>query len=257
MIVAPNGQVAMVDNGRWTGCSNTVSYVQGLGISTITYHFATHYDADHIGCLDDLVAAGVSVGVACYDRGDSKDTAVFDSYVAACGAKRQTASKGQVVTLGAVAITVVDLNGAGVSTSEENALGLILKLSYGAFDHEFGGDLPGAGPDIESAVGSEVGDVEVFKVHHHGSASSNNDNWLNATTPEVGIVSVGGNPYGHPTAEALNRLHNQGVKTYWTNTGSGVTPDAAWDKVAGSSIVIEAKPSGGYTVSGPGFADSY
>jgi len=196
LIVTPDGQVAMVDDGRWTSCSNTVNYVQSLGITTIAYHFATHYDADHIGCLDDLVAAGVSVGVACYDRGGSKDTAVFDSYVAACGAKRQTATKGQLITLGAATITVVDLNGAGVSTSDENALGLVLKVSYGAFDHEFGGDLPGEGPDIESVVGPEVGDVEVYKVHHHGSASSNNDNWLNATTPEVGIVSVGGNPYG-------------------------------------------------------------
>ena len=29
----------------------------------------THYHADHIGCLDDLVDAGVTVGT-CYDRGN-------------------------------------------------------------------------------------------------------------------------------------------------------------------------------------------
>ncbi len=151
------------------------------------------------------------------------------------------------------------MNGAGVSTTEENALGLVLKVSYGAFDHEFGGDLPGDGPDIESVAGPEVGNVEVYKVHHHGSKYSNNDNWLAATTPEVGIVSVGGNSYGHPTAEALARLHSHGVKTYWTGPGSGVAPDAAWDKVAGGSIEIEANPGQGssYTVSGPGVADNY
>jgi hypothetical protein len=164
LIIAPNGQVAMVDNGRWTGCGNTVSYAQGLGISTIAYHFATHYDADHIGCLDDLAAAGITIGTACYDRGGSKDTDVFDDYVAACGAKRQTATKGQVVTLDAgsvnpVTISVNDLNGAGVSTTEENALGLV-RSSHTYLTDIFAGDLPGESPDIESVVGQEVGDVE-------------------------------------------------------------------------------------------------
>src|SRR4030067_831308 len=50
LIISPRGQVAMVDNGRWTDCDNTVAYLQGLGISGIDYHFATHYDADPIGC---------------------------------------------------------------------------------------------------------------------------------------------------------------------------------------------------------------
>jgi len=209
------------------------------------------------------VAAVINVDI-CYGRGGSEDTAVFADYAAACGPKRSTVTKGQVVTLDVgpsmpVTITVVDVNGAGVSTTDDNALGLVLKVSYGAFDHEFGGDLPGDSPDIESVVGPEVGDVEVYKVHHHGSRYSSNDNWLAATTPEVGIISVGANSHGHPTAEALARLHNHGVKTYWTNRGSGVDPDPAWDKVANGSIVIEANPDLGsnYTVSGPGFADSY
>ena len=263
LIISPGGQVAMVDDGRWTACGNTVSYLQRLNVTRIDFHFATHYDADHIGCLDDLAAAGINVQVACYDRGGSKETQTFNDYAAACGPKRQTASKGDVITLdgGAeapVTIRMVDLNGAGVGTSEENALSLVLKLSYGAFDHVFGGDLPGDEPDIESIVGPEVGDVEVYKVHHHGSKSSSNDNWLNAITPDVGIVSVGDNSYDHPTTEALTRLHNHRVKTYWTNTGSGVMPDPGWDRVAGT-IVIAARPGLGesFTVSGQDFTDSY
>jgi len=265
LIISPGGRVAMVDNGRRTACSNTVSYLQRLNVTRIDFHFATHYDADHIGCLDDLAAAGINVQVACYDRGGSKETQTFNDYAAACGAKRQTASKGDVITLdggseASVTIRVVDLNGAGVSTDEENALSLVLKLSYGAFDHVFGGDLPGGGdaPDIESIVGPEVGAVEVYKVHHHGSKSSSNDNWLDATTPEVGIIPVGDNSYGHPTTEALTRLHNHGVKSYWTNTGSGAMPDVVWDRVSGS-IVIEARPGLGesFTVSGQDFTDSY
>jgi len=136
----------------------------------------------------------------------------------------------------------------------------VLKVSYGAFDEVIGGDLTGDGStDVETTVGPEVGDVEVYKVHHHGSAFSTNDNWLDATTPEVGIIQVGnGNSYGHPTAAALGRLHAHGVKTYWTETGAGATPDPTWDKVANETIVVQADPgtSDSYTVSGPGFNDS-
>ncbi len=247
----------MVDNGRWTNCSNTVSYLEELSITSIDYHFASHYHADHIGCLDDLDAAGIRVTTACYDRGGSFDSATFDDYAATCGELRETVSQGQVITLdqGAVTITVIDLNGAGESTSEENALSLVLRLSYGAFDEVLAGDLTGEGPDIESIVAPRVGDVEVYKVNHHGSRFSSNDAWLAGTTPAVAVISVGSNSFGHPTADALARLHEHGVQTYWTNSGSGVSADPMWDRVGGT-IVIEAL-RGSFTVSGAGFTDAY
>jgi len=246
----------MIDNGRWTNCDNTVSYVTGEGISHIDYHFATHYHADHMACLDDLVDAGVAVGT-CYDRGGSFGTQTFQDYIGACGAARQTVVKGQAITLGAVTITVVDLSGAGLSTSDENALSLVLKLTYGSFDHVFPGDLTGTSPDAESIVGPEVGDVDVCKVSHHGSKTSTLDAWLNATDPEVCILSVGDNSFGHPTSEAMGRLHDHGVHTYWTNQGSGVAPQGL-DTVADGAVVITV-PAGGntYTVSGSGFSVAY
>ena len=261
LIISPGGDVAMIDNGRWTNCTKTVLYLQGLNITSIDYHFASHYHADHIGCLDDLAAAGITVGTACYDRGGTFDSATFDDYVATCGPLRQTLSIGQVITLDAgapvpVTITVVALDGAGVGTSDENALSLVLKLSYGAFDEVLAGDLTGMSPDdVESVVGPLIGDVEIYKVNHHGSRFSSNDNWLNETTPEVAIISVGSNSFGHPTEEALARLHSHGIQTYWTNLGSGATPDPESDRVGGT-IVIEAATNA-FSVSGAGFTDSY
>lgn len=41
--------------------------------------------------------------------------------------------------------------------------------------------------------------AEFLKVAHHGSAGSTSTAWLDAVQPRFGIVSVGGNPYGHPT----------------------------------------------------------
>lgn len=271
LLISPNGQTALFDDGVYTDCSVIKSYLQGLGITSVDYHFLSHYHADHLGCIDDLAAIGITIATAGYDRGSSYSSASYTSYVNTLGAKRTTMAKGQVVTLDAgsanpVTIKCVDLNGAGVyspSGSDENAKSLCLLVSYGAFQEEIDGDLTGdppSGNDVETTVGPEVADIEVYKAHHHGSRYSTNDNWLNATTPEVCVISCGdGNSYGHPTLDALTRLHNHGVKTYWTETGAGATPNPTWDKVAHGTVVIQADPGAnqGYTVSGPGFNDSY
>ncbi len=262
LLISPLGETALFDDGNYLDCSGIKAYLQGQGLTSIKYHFTTHYHSDHIGCIDDLAAIGITIGTKGYDRGGSYSSGVYTAYVNTLGTKRATITKNQVITLDAgaanpVYIKCVDLNGAGVySGTDENSLSTVYKVSYGAFDEALGGDLSSV---VEAAVGAEMGDVEVYKVHHHGSATSTSAGWLTATTPEVGIISVGsGNSYAHPTATALTNLHNAGVKTYWTETGAGLAPNPTWDKVGGT-IVVQAQPATGaaYTVAGSGFTDTY
>lgn len=271
LLISPNGQTALFDDGNYLSCTGIKNYLQGLGITTVDYHFCSHYHSDHLGCIDDLAAIGITIGTAGYDRGYTYSSGTYTAYVNTLGAKRQTMTKNQVVTLDAAAanpvlIKCVDLNGAGVYSvngSDENAKSLVMLVSYGNFQEEIGGDLTGdvaSSNDVESTIGPEVGAVEVYKAHHHGSRYSNNDNWLNALQPKVCVISCGnGNTYGHPTIEALNRMHAHSVHTYWTETGNGAAPNASWDKVASGTVVIQAQPGPGaaFTVTGPGINDSY
>lgn len=277
VIITPGGQVVLIDEGTnftvgssGPSCSRVLSTLQSLGVTHVDMHFASHYHADHIGCLTSLTGITVDYG---WDRAESYSSGTYTSYAnyLAVGARRRTVVKNQIFTLDSlsahpVTIKVVAFGGDGIATSDENAKCLVLKLSYGEYDEEFGGDLPGypsgsssSNTNIETKVGPQVGKVEVYKVHHHGSAYASYDDWLNATQPKVGIVSVGtGNTYGHPTASALNRLHNHGVRTYWTELGSGAAPNATWDKVAGSAIRIYAvwQPGGVDSIYATGIADT-
>ncbi len=272
VLISPLGQVVMIDDGvnnnPTPACAVKVpDQLVALGVTHVDHHFSSHYHSDHIGLFASNLFGPGGIATLDYgwDRAGSYNTGVYTSYVGAIGDRRRTLVKGQVITLDSlsahpVTITCVDLAGAGTGTGDENSLSLVLKVSYGEFDEVFGGDLQGSGPDVESIVGPEVGPVEVYKVHHHGSATSSNVNWLNATQPKIGVISVGNpNGYGHPRVEALTRLHAAGVHTYWTEAGSGAPPDPLWDKVSNNQVVISAtwEPGGVDTVRGTGFADTF
>jgi len=272
VIISPLGQVALIDEGP-SGVTpangvTVVNQLKALGVTYVDYHFASHYHSDHIGNIAAIVSGGIPIGYG-WDRGGSYSTGAYTTYVNTLGSKRRTMVKNQVVLLDSLAahpviIKCVDLAGAGIPTSDENSLAMVLKITYGEFDETFGGDLPGANSgsyvNVETTVGPEAGPVEVYKVHHHGSATSSLTAWLGATAPKIGVISEGnGNSYGHPTASALTRLHNAGVHTYWTETGTGVAPNPSWDKVSNNQVIISAtwQPGGVDTVRGSGFADTF
>jgi beta-lactamase superfamily II metal-dependent hydrolase len=272
VIISPLGDVALIDEGPGGTNAMGVSVVgqlQALGITHVEHHFASHYHADHIAEIDAIVAAGIPINRG-WDRGGSYTTTTYTTYNTTLGTKRRTMVKNQIVTLDSlsahpVTIKCINLAGAGLYTgTEENVLSMVLKVSYGEFDAVFGGDLSGytsgSYKDIETTVGPQVGPVEVYKVHHHGSATSSNPAWLSAIQAKIGVISLGnGNSYGHPTAAALTRLHAANVRTYWTELGTGVAPNPSWDKVSNGQVRISAtwQAAGVDTVRGTGFADTF
>ena len=104
----------------------------------------------------------------------------------------------------------------------ENDYSLSLKFTLGPFELFSGGDLSGLsqqksfGPvrvsynDIESIAVPRIGDVEVYRVNHHGSDHSSNPCFVQALHPEVSIFSTGANSYGHPSIRVYDLLKSIG-----------------------------------------------
>ena len=97
-----------------------------------------------------------------------------------------------------------------------NELGLTILCSLGDFDTLITGDMDSK---TERALldAYPLPDIEVLLVGHHGSRYSTSAELLETVTPEVGVVSVGSNSYGHPTEEALLRLTDAGMTVYRTD----------------------------------------
>lgn len=61
------------------------------------------------------------------------------------------------------------------------------------------------------------GDVAGLKVAHHGSETGNSEGWLRRLNPEVAVISVGENKYGHPNEVVLKRMADLGIKVMRTD----------------------------------------
>jgi competence protein ComEC len=258
-IQSPSGKCAIIDGGPTNAeGTNLLSFIQDtMGLTHLDYTFVSHYHTDHITGLDDVIngLTSDSILTGCFDRGESYTTQAYTNYVNAAGSKRTTAVLGQVFDLGSgVSLQCVCKNGKTISGdsivpgAEENNEALGLLLSCGSFKMLFANDIAGYNSgsykDQESILAPDVGDISVLSVNHHGSATSSNPTYISTLQPEVSVISVGTNSYGHPAQAALDRLAALSTNNiYQTALGSGGTLPSARDSIVNSNIWILVGPS--------------
>ena len=115
--------------------------------------------------------------------------------------------------------------GASTTSRDPNDFSVMVILRYSDFDALFTGDI---GP---AAIGnvlatSRVNDVDYLKVPHHGSKNGLTQNLLNVSKPEVAVISVGKNQWGHPHKVVLDMLEKAHVKVFRTDKMGDVEIDS-------------------------------
>lgn len=102
--------------------------------------------------------------------------------------------------------------GAASFSGDLNDTSITLELNFGNFKALFPGDLSSL-----SEADLPLDDVNILKVAHHGSKYSTSIDFLATTKPELAIISVGKNYYGHPAKELLERLRDEDTKILRTD----------------------------------------
>ena len=64
--------------------------------------------------------------------------------------------------------------------------------------------------------------ADVLKVSHHGSRYSTCDEFLEAVDPEIAIIGVGRNNYGHPADEVIEKLRENDIIVYRTDLDGAI-----------------------------------
>jgi beta-lactamase superfamily II metal-dependent hydrolase len=265
LIKSPTGVTMLIDGGNTGNGTNIIRpYLTSLGITSLSYVVCSHYHADHLGGLDEVInGMGASNIGSVYDRGSDAPlptTVAFNDYVTAANStgRRYKVALGQILDLGGgVTIKCVATDGEVINygvvpnaTGSENDLSVGWRLNYNSFQYFTGGDLGGETSyyaDNETPLAPQVGDVDVFKINHHGSQYSTNQTFVNTLKPEVGIIPVGTNTYGHPTQVVLDRLATANCYMYQIATGSGGTIPSGKGVVANNNVILKTSGTS-YTV---------
>ena len=104
---------------------------------------------------------------------------------------------------------------SGDNPSDLNDASIVLRLDFGENSFLFTGD---ATTKVEKEILNKNLKVDVYKVAHHGSNSSNSKSFLDKVNPTYGIISTEqDNNYGHPHDEVLKRLETRNIKLYRTD----------------------------------------
>jgi competence protein ComEC len=114
------------------------------------------------------------------------------------------------------------------STTNANELSLVVRLDYGEFSALFTGDI---GITSEKIILENNKDLNcnLLKVAHHGSKYSSDKNFVEAAEPNMSVISVGRNRYGHPSPETIERIADQGSKIYQTVNSGGILVEV-WER---------------------------
>ena len=112
---------------------------------------------------------------------------------------------------------------APLGSGETNEEGLTVLASQGEFDVLVTGDM---GSDVEELLlrHTQLPELEVLAVGHHGSKYSTSQALLDQTRPECALISVGAdNRYGHPAQETVERIAAAGAEIYRTDVSGTIT----------------------------------
>ena len=209
----------LIDGGTNKAGPRLVEYLTGHVDGILDYIIATHPDHDHIGGLDDVLAA-FQVGEI-IDSGYPNTTQSWVDYWAAVEAEPDcllSFDEDRVIPLNETAY--LEIIETGDHWTASNDMSVIAQLVCGEVEVLFTGDMTAT---AEGESLSLFRDVDVLKIGHHGSKTSTSQEFLEVIRPEYAVASYKqGNSYGHPTAVVLQRLFDMGTTVYGTGKSGNV-----------------------------------
>lgn len=193
---------------------------------TVDLLIATHFDADHISGLIDMLER-YQVGAILLPRRRA-DTALSRKFL------HEVKEEGTVIKEGIRSQNFQKIELPGEVEFEilnpleekkyknDNDAGIVNLVRYGDIEFLLLADV---GREVERSLSPLLPQgIEVVKVAHHGSKSSSDEQFLSAISPELFVIQVGkDNRYGHPAKETLATLALVGAPLWRTDSRGTLT----------------------------------
>ena len=161
--------------------------------------FLTHPDTDHLNGL-----------LTVFQRYQVKY--FFSNFKIEGIMKARSLQKSDKVKIGPLQFLALWPDQQEIASKDINENSLVLEMVFGKLEVLLEGDIT---QKIEEKIKSDP--VDILKVAHHGSKNSTSEDFLMRIRPQLAVISVGKNRFGHPAKETLERLLKSQIKVLRTD----------------------------------------
>ena len=218
-VVCSCGHTCLVDVGdTYTPASDYLS-ATCLHLDSIVL---SHPHQDHAGGLKDVLAAFrpdvIYAPVGWYEAKDvSPAVAEGTEMASAMNIPIVLLSAGDQVRLSQSATMTVYSPNAATQPESINDMSLLVRIESEGGSALFTGDLS---QECEPEV---IPNADILKVAHHGSDKATSQRFVDACSPEIAVISVGENSFGHPSPDTTARLKEAGARVLQTRSCGAIT----------------------------------
>lgn len=219
-----NDMDILIDAGSKSDVDKLMKQLEEKNIDDFEIVVSTHPHEDHIGGMTKVLQTYKVESF--YMPKVEHSTKVFENMIKEVekqGLKVKVLKEGINIDIGEGAL-LETFSPTQDTYSNLNNYSPIMKLTFGNTSFLFTGD---AEKDVEAEVLSKYKDKldsDVIKFGHHGSSTSSSQSFIEAVSPDYGIISCGvDNSYGHPHKEILKLIQDMNIEAYRTDTQGQIT----------------------------------
>lgn len=204
-----------------------IPYLLNRKVKSIDYIMVSHFDIDHVGgCIKVLENLNVE-NIILAEQIEKND--MYKKLLNIAQKKNVNliyVKAGDEINIDSIKLKILHPQKEQILENAINNNSVVCKLEYKNFSMLFTGDIEKIAEEkiIDKYRNTNILDVDVLKVAHHGSKSSSIEQIIEKITPKVSIIGIGkNNKYGHPNKDVIGRLQNYGSRVFRTDENGEIS----------------------------------
>ncbi|MCX7918410.1 MAG: DNA internalization-related competence protein ComEC/Rec2 [bacterium] len=238
----PNGKTMLIDGGDYSaGKRIVIPYLRRQGVHHLNTVVLSHPHNDHLGGLIHVLS-NIPVEMFIDSNQMRYDSEYYPKLYEIINKKNiktvKVAQGYQISLFSRATITILHPPTEFLQTtrSETNNNSIVLRVIYGKVTTIFPGDIEQEAERYLVRKRITLA-ATIYKVPHHGSASSNELSFLRSVRPEIAIISVGRNNWFNlPSLVVLESLKKDNAQIYRTDINGAIRLWTDGDKIKIASM---------------------